>query len=88
VRLPLVSVYRPVILVEEEPVLATAIASPDVHGAIPPALRAALGIQPGPRVQVLLYQSRLELIPLRAVRDMRGFRNGMETTVAREPDRP
>lgn len=67
--------------------METAIVSPDFQVAIPPAIREALGIQPGQRVQVILYQSRIELLPLRAVRDMRGFLKGIETTVEREPDR-
>jgi AbrB family looped-hinge helix DNA binding protein len=85
--LPILSVYRPVILVEEENVMETAIVSPDFHVAIPQAIREALGIQPGQRVQVILYQSRIELLPLRAVSDMRGFLKGIDTTVEREPDR-
>ena len=67
--------------------METAIISPDFQVAIPQAIREALGIQPGQRVQVILCQSRIELIPLRAVRDMRGFLKGIDTTVGREPDR-
>lgn len=44
-------------------------------------------IQPGQSVQIILYQSRIELIPLRAVRDMRGFLKGINISVEREPDR-
>jgi AbrB family looped-hinge helix DNA binding protein len=67
--------------------METAIISPDFQVALPPAIREALGIQPGQRVQVLLYQSRIELLPLRSVREMRGFLKGIDTTVVREPDR-
>ncbi|HSF32043.1 MAG TPA: AbrB/MazE/SpoVT family DNA-binding domain-containing protein [Candidatus Tectomicrobia bacterium] len=67
--------------------METAIVSPDFQVAIPPAIREALGIQPGQRVQVILYQNRIELLPLRAVREMRGFLKGIDTTVGREPDR-
>jgi AbrB family looped-hinge helix DNA binding protein len=80
-------VDRSVILVEEEHVMETVIVSPDFQVAIPPAIREALGIQPGQSVQIILYQSRIELIPLRAVRDMRGFLKGINTSVEREPDR-
>ena len=76
------------ILVEEEHVMETAIVSPDFHVAIPRAIREALGIQPGQSVQIILFQSRIALLPLRAVRDMRGFLKGIKTTVEREPDRP
>jgi AbrB family looped-hinge helix DNA binding protein len=67
--------------------METAIVSPDFQVIIPQAIREALGIQPGQRVQVILYQSRIELLPLRAVTDMRGFLKGIDTTVEREPDR-
>jgi AbrB family looped-hinge helix DNA binding protein len=87
VRLLILSVYRPVILVKEENVMETAIVSPDFQVAIPQAIREALGIQPGQRVQVILYQSRIELLPIRSVREMRGVLKGIDTTVEREPDR-
>ena len=74
-------------MVEEELFMETVIISPEFHVAIPPAIREALGLQPGQRVQIMLYQSRIELIPVRSIRDMRGFLKGIDTTVKREPDR-
>ena len=67
--------------------METAIISPEFQVAIPQAIREALGLQPGQRMQVMLYQSRIELIPVRSVREMRGFLKGIDTTVEREPDR-
>ncbi|HEX9870718.1 MAG TPA: AbrB/MazE/SpoVT family DNA-binding domain-containing protein [Candidatus Tectomicrobia bacterium] len=67
--------------------METVIVSPEFHVAIPPAIREALGLQPGQSVQIMLYQSRIELIPVRSIRDMRGFLKGIDTTVKREPDR-
>jgi AbrB family looped-hinge helix DNA binding protein len=67
--------------------METGMISPDFQVALPPAIREALGIQPGQRVQVLLYQSRIELLPLRSVKEMRGFLKGIDTIVVREPDR-
>jgi AbrB family looped-hinge helix DNA binding protein len=74
-------------MVEEELFMETAIVSPEFHIAIPQAIREALGLQPGQRVQVILYQRRIELIPVQSVREMRGFLKGIDTTVEREPDR-
>jgi len=54
---------------------------------IPRAVRESLGIQPGQKVQVIRYGERIELIPLRPVRETRGFLRGIDTTVKREPDR-
>ena len=39
-------------------------------------------------VQALLYENRIELIPVRPVKRMRGFLKGIDTTVVREGDRP
>jgi len=80
-------VDRLAIFVEEEHYMETAIVSPEFQVAIPQAIREALGLQPGQRVQVLLYQNRIELIPVQSVREMRGFLKGIDTMVKREPDR-
>jgi hypothetical protein len=44
-------------------------------------------IKPGSKVQVLLYENRIELIPMKNLRRMRGFLKGIDTTVEREGDR-
>ena len=67
--------------------METAIVSPEFHVAIPQTIREALDLQPGQQVQVMLYQSRIELIAVWSVREMRGVLNGIDTTVKREPDR-
>jgi len=54
---------------------------------IPRAVREALGIQPGQKVQVVVHEDRIELIPLKTPREMRGFLRGIDTTIEREPDR-
>ena len=60
---------------------------PKVSGCDPCAVREALRIRPGQRVQVIQYEDRIELIPIRPTREMRGFLKGMDTTIEREPDR-
>ncbi|HXJ91609.1 MAG TPA: AbrB/MazE/SpoVT family DNA-binding domain-containing protein [Terriglobia bacterium] len=54
---------------------------------IPRRVRESLGIRPGQRVQVLLYDGRMEFIPLRSIKQMRGFVKGIDTTVERDRDR-
>jgi AbrB family looped-hinge helix DNA binding protein len=61
--------------------------SPKFQVVIPRAVREALRIRPGQRVQVLQYGDRIELIPIRPVQELRGFLKGIDTTVEREPDR-
>ena len=54
---------------------------------IPRHVREALNIQPGQKMQVIAYDGRIEYIPVRPIREMRGFAKGMDTTIEREPDR-
>jgi AbrB family looped-hinge helix DNA binding protein len=61
--------------------------SPKFQVVIPQAVREALGIKPGQKVQVVHYDNRVELIPLKPVKRTRGFLKGIDTTVERESDR-
>lgn len=54
---------------------------------IPQSVRELLRIQPGQKVQVIPYNARIELIPLRPPQELRGFVKGIDTTIEREPDR-
>lgn len=54
---------------------------------IPKKVREELGIEPGQKVQVIPYMGRIELIPVRDIKESRGFLEGIETEVEREPDR-
>ena len=54
---------------------------------IPREVRESMDIQPGTRVQVLQYENRIELIPLRDVKSLRGFIKGIDTEVDRSGDR-
>ena len=63
------------------------IVSPKYQVVIPREVREAMGIKPGARVQVLQYENRIELIPLRDPKSLRGFLKGIETDVPREEDR-
>jgi AbrB family looped-hinge helix DNA binding protein len=40
---------------------------------IPRAVREALGVYPGQKVQVVLYENRIEMIPLKPIHQSRGF---------------
>jgi len=61
--------------------------SPKFQIVIPRAVREALHIKPGQKVQVIQYGDRIELIPIRPTPEMRGFLKGIDTTIEREPDR-
>jgi AbrB family looped-hinge helix DNA binding protein len=61
--------------------------SPKYQVVIPREIRGALGIEPGQQFQALQYGDRLELIPVRRMRETRGFLAGIDTTVPRDDDR-
>lgn len=61
--------------------------SPKYQVVIPKNVRDELGIKPGQKVQMITYQGRIELIPLKPMRDLKGFLSGLDTALERDPDR-
>ena len=54
---------------------------------IPKGIRERLKLRSGQKVQAILYDDRIELVPVRPAKAMKGFLKGIDTTVAREDDR-
>ena len=65
----------------------TTTVSPKFQVVIPLRVRRALGIRPGQKIQVIPYEGRIELIPVRPLKHAKGFLRGIDTSVEREPDR-
>ncbi len=61
--------------------------SPKFQVVIPRSVRERLNLTPGQRVQAIVYDGRVELIPVRPAKAMRGFLKGLDTTVNRDADR-
>ncbi|WP_133490387.1 AbrB/MazE/SpoVT family DNA-binding domain-containing protein [Alcanivorax sp. 24] len=61
--------------------------SPKYQIVIPKEIRESMGIVSGQKVQIMSYQGRIELIPLKPMKEMRGFLKGIDTSVDREEDR-
>ena len=61
--------------------------SPKYQVVIPQSVRESLGLRPGEKIQVLQYRNRIEFIPVKTLKAMRGFLKGIDTTVPREEDR-
>ena len=61
--------------------------SPKYQIVIPKEIRESMGIFSGQKVQIISYQGRIELIPLRPMKEMKGFLEGIDISVIREEDR-
>jgi len=61
--------------------------SPKYQVVIPKQIREKLRLIPGQRLEALLYDNRIELIPVRPVKKLKGFLKGIDTSVDRETDR-
>ncbi len=68
--------------------MGTVTISPKFQVVIPRAIREKLRLAPGQKVRTLLYGDRIELIPVRPMKSLRGFLHGIDTKVEREGDRP
>lgn len=67
--------------------MQTVILSPKYQIVIPKEVRESLHLQPGQKMQVIEYAGRVELIPERDIRELRGFIKGINTAFTREEDR-
>lgn len=67
--------------------MATVTISPKFQVVIPKDIREKLGLVPGQKVHTIMYNERIELIPLRPMKKMRGYLKGISTEIDRESDR-
>jgi AbrB family looped-hinge helix DNA binding protein len=58
--------------------------SPKYQVVIPKAIRTQLRLVPGQKVQVIAYGDRIEFIPLKPARALRGMLRGLDTTFERD----
>jgi AbrB family looped-hinge helix DNA binding protein len=61
--------------------------SPKFQVVIPQKIRESLDLKPGQKIRAILYGDRIELIPERPIKSMRGFLQGIDTSVPRDEDR-
>jgi len=61
--------------------------SPKYQVVIPPPVREVLKLKPGQKLQVFALGGRIEIVPVKPMKEMRGFLKGVNRDFAREPDR-
>jgi AbrB family looped-hinge helix DNA binding protein len=61
--------------------------SPKYQVVIPKDVRETMGIRAGEMFRVFQYGDRIEFIPVRKLKTLRGFLKGMDTRRKRERDR-
>jgi AbrB family looped-hinge helix DNA binding protein len=67
--------------------METVTISPKYQVVIPKSIRESLELRPGQKVEAILYDRRIELVPVRPISEMRGFLPGLDSDVPREADR-
>jgi AbrB family looped-hinge helix DNA binding protein len=53
---------------------------------IPRAIREKWHIKPGQKVRLIVYGNHLEVVPVRDIREARGFLKGMSSDIEREEE--
>jgi AbrB family looped-hinge helix DNA binding protein len=61
--------------------------SNDYQLVIPKEIRESIGLEPGSTFEILSYNKRIELIPIRPINELKGMFKGIDTNIARDDDR-
>jgi AbrB family looped-hinge helix DNA binding protein len=61
--------------------------SPKFQVVIPQKIREAVGLRSGEKAKVLSFRNRIEIIPIRDVKSLRGYLRGIDTSLVRDGDR-
>jgi AbrB family looped-hinge helix DNA binding protein len=64
----------------------TVILSPKFQVVIPKRVRERIGLRPGEKLQVISFDDRIELIPVRRMSEMKGFLKGLDPTFERDKE--
>ena len=67
--------------------LETVTLSPEFQITIPPKTCERVGLQCGARLELIVYDGRIELIPTKKMKSFRGIAKGINTDFIREEDR-
>ena len=64
--------------------MAAVTVSPKYQVVIPRDVRKSLGVRPGQKFEVIQEEDQIVLVPVRDVRELRGFLKGMSRDIERE----
>ena len=65
----------------------TAILSRDFQLVIPKEIREKTGLEAGTSFEIISYNNRIELIPIKPIKQLKGLFKGIDTNITREDDR-
>ena len=66
--------------------MTTVTVSPKFQVVIPAEIRKMFNVRPGEKLHVISFDDRIELIPAKSIKSMRGFLRGMDTNIEREKE--
>ena len=61
--------------------------SPKFQVVIPRQIREGMRLKAGQKVEIIRYENRIELIPIRPIKELRGILKGMDSDIPRDEDR-
>jgi AbrB family looped-hinge helix DNA binding protein len=61
--------------------------SPKYQVVVPKEIREQMDIKPGQKVDMMIYDGTIVLVPLRPIEELRGVLKGIDAKFEREPDR-
>jgi len=67
--------------------METVTVSPKFQVVIPKEIREKLKLKPGQKLQIIEFNDRIEFVPVKDIKEARGFLKGMNTKFEREGDR-
>ncbi len=67
--------------------MTTVAVSPKYQVVIPKDVRRQINIKPGQKFEVIAFLGHIELVPVVAIKKLRGIAKGISTEVDREDDR-
>lgn len=67
--------------------METVTISPKYQVVIPLSIRRELDLEPGMKLHVFRHNERVEFMPVKNLKEMRGFLSGIDSSIDREGDR-